>query len=628
VFNVNDTPNFNTTPILIATQNKTYQLELIVEDIDKNDSYTLTFLVQPAWLSIIDNKFLTGIPLKDDVDLSPFAVSIMVTDDAGTSDTLTYILEVFYENNSPTIDPLPSSIILVEDNLETQTIPLTGITNGGENNQIIEINYIIENEALFEVFDIEYVSPNTSGIIRYRLRENAFGESKIILEVKDNGPEDINRLEKIFLISVEPVNDIPYFTSDPIVKAAVNENYSYIITYKDEDTEDVLAISITDGPEWLTISTIDNNSALLSGEIPTTATSESITLKIEDLDGASTTQSFNIQINSQPTISNIVFTLFEDSNFEINSELINLIFNDADQGLAVKLKLNWGAGIIKNKGENLSKDEEILIDQDLILTYTAPQNYVGRQTITIAISDEFIFSEPGKINIDYEAVNDAPVLGNIEVNSLEYIQGDQPIQITETITISDVDNLEIDSAFIFFNQNYNAEDDMLLLDSDISGITATFDQLKGILVISGTSSKSNYEQILQSIKYVNRNELSTDTDLKQISFTVSDSINLSEEISRDLLITEVLPELAIVNAFTPNNDGVNDTWDFTNLNQFENILIQIYNQDRRIIYQCKSTDCEWDGTYNGQQLSAGPYFYSIQLNNGRRIYEGLVTILK
>ncbi|NQY43962.1 MAG: T9SS type B sorting domain-containing protein, partial [Legionellales bacterium] len=63
--------------------------------------------------------------------------------------------------------------------------------------------------------------------------------------------------------------------------------------------------------------------------------------------------------------------------------------------------------------------------------------------------------------------------------------------------------------------------------------------------------------------------------------------------------------------FTPNGDGVNDTWKII---QQEGIPIsQIYIFDRfgKLLKQLDPDSAGWDGTYNGSQMPATDYWFKI-----------------
>ncbi|MEP3837443.1 MAG: T9SS type B sorting domain-containing protein [Algibacter sp.] len=65
--------------------------------------------------------------------------------------------------------------------------------------------------------------------------------------------------------------------------------------------------------------------------------------------------------------------------------------------------------------------------------------------------------------------------------------------------------------------------------------------------------------------------------------------------------------------FTPNNDGINDVWQvYDRLNLVNNI--SIYNRYGKLLKFLPSTTMGWDGTYNGQLLNSGSYWYEIILN--------------
>jgi gliding motility-associated-like protein len=77
--------------------------------------------------------------------------------------------------------------------------------------------------------------------------------------------------------------------------------------------------------------------------------------------------------------------------------------------------------------------------------------------------------------------------------------------------------------------------------------------------------------------------------------------------------------LGIPKYFTPNQDGYNDTWNVKGVNGFFNAktIIHIFDRYGKLISQISPTAEGWNGTYNGQQMVASDYWYSIQLEDGR-----------
>lgn len=77
--------------------------------------------------------------------------------------------------------------------------------------------------------------------------------------------------------------------------------------------------------------------------------------------------------------------------------------------------------------------------------------------------------------------------------------------------------------------------------------------------------------------------------------------------------------LGIPNFFSPNGDGWNDTWQMIGTSPlFENnAKIYIFDRYGKLITQISSIGSGWDGTWNGENLPATDYWYSIELEDGR-----------
>ncbi|TVZ55467.1 gliding motility-associated-like protein [Lutibacter sp. Hel_I_33_5] len=67
--------------------------------------------------------------------------------------------------------------------------------------------------------------------------------------------------------------------------------------------------------------------------------------------------------------------------------------------------------------------------------------------------------------------------------------------------------------------------------------------------------------------------------------------------------------------FTPNNDGVNDTWTVRGADSttFPTSEIYIYNRFGKVIKEIKLDGNGWDGTFNGKVLDSGDYWVSVYL---------------
>ncbi len=100
----------------------------------------------------------------------------------------------------------------------------------------------------------------------------------------------------------------------------------------------------------------------------------------------------------------------------------------------------------------------------------------------------------------------------------------------------------------------------------------------------------------------------------------------SEEITITLTDVDV-PCLRIPNVFTPNGDGVNDTWEIVNIEMFPEAEIYVFNRWGQLMFTSKGYTEPWDGRYRGHFVPAGTFMYIIDLFNDEEPYEGTVTII-
>jgi gliding motility-associated-like protein len=88
---------------------------------------------------------------------------------------------------------------------------------------------------------------------------------------------------------------------------------------------------------------------------------------------------------------------------------------------------------------------------------------------------------------------------------------------------------------------------------------------------------------------------------------------------------EIYKEVVLINYpkfFTPNNDGFNDTWNITDLQDQKQSSIQIFDRYGKLIKQIKPSGQGWDGTYNGTSLPSADYWFFVDYldknNNSRQ----------
>lgn len=78
----------------------------------------------------------------------------------------------------------------------------------------------------------------------------------------------------------------------------------------------------------------------------------------------------------------------------------------------------------------------------------------------------------------------------------------------------------------------------------------------------------------------------------------------------------------ITNAFSPDGDGVNDTWIIAGIEQHPQNRVRIYNRwgDEMVVLDgYNNTTTVWDGMYKGVKVAAGTYYYVIEyMDDGQK----------
>jgi len=98
----------------------------------------------------------------------------------------------------------------------------------------------------------------------------------------------------------------------------------------------------------------------------------------------------------------------------------------------------------------------------------------------------------------------------------------------------------------------------------------------------------------------------------------------------DQVTVTVRQPIRIPNAFTPNGDGRDDTWQIEFIEQFPNSTVSVFNRwgNRIFLSENYSRANEWRGDINGQPAPVGTYYYIVVTKGPLgRSYSGSITVL-
>jgi len=156
------------------------------------------------------------------------------------------------------------------------------------------------------------------------------------------------------------------------------------------------------------------------------------------------------------------------------------------------------------------------------------------------------------------------------------------------------------------------QDEILVLDA--STLSATY-------LWQDNSTNPTFNVTLQGTYWV---------EVTTCSMVFSDTINVNY-IDCDSIVP--IADIIIPTAFTPNEDNANDLWDLVHLDAlFPENKVFIYNRWGNLIYESiegSYNQMKWDGTFKGELLPIGTYYFIIDYNDGvKESSNGMVSIIK
>lgn len=159
-----------------------------------------------------------------------------------------------------------------------------------------------------------------------------------------------------------------------------------------------------------------------------------------------------------------------------------------------------------------------------------------------------------------------------------------------------------------------------------AGADTTIDEGQTI-TLYGTGGVKYWWQPDYNIKYMSTSQ----PDVWPTTTTVYTLLSIDQHgcyATDDITVNVINGDvLFFYSAFTPNNDGDNDVFYIGNLGKYPDNSLKIYNRYGKLVYSANNYDNSWNGTYLGNLLPTGTYFYIF--NDGKdKQYKGSVTIIR
>lgn len=523
---------------------------------------------------------------------------------------------------------------------------------------------------------------HTDGSFQYNPNHDYAGTDTFTYYANDG---NANSAETLVTITVSDVNDDPIAVDDEVTTdedVAVN----IPILANDIDVDDPLVLSMVTIVDLPTEGTLVVNTT--SGKVIYTPDlnffgHDSFTYKIKDVCGCFSnvaTVSITVNpVNDAPVAVPDFATTPEDVPV-----LIDVLSNDTDVDSPLS-----GATLTLVSGP--SHGTAVLQSPAEGFLYTPDPDYFGGDSFTYTVTDPGgAVSAPGLVTITVTPVNDPPVAVDDAATTLEDTAVDIPVldndydvddpivisslaitantthgtiivnTSTGVVTYTPATGFEGDDNFKYtitdphglvsneatvsitithVNHPPVAVDDALVHETSLP---VTIDVLANdydpdntndeLTIISVTTPTQGQATIVDG-KIIYQPE-GTVSGTVTFSYTISDPDGLTDDAV--VTITYDYKQINVSQGFSPNGDGINETWYIEGIDKYLNNLVKVFDRWGILVYQkqhYENANSPWDGRANvglqaGKLVDRGTYFYIIEPGDGLATLSGYVVIVR
>lgn len=185
--------------------------------------------------------------------------------------------------------------------------------------------------------------------------------------------------------------------------------------------------------------------------------------------------------------------------------------------------------------------------------YMPTANFNGTSQLTMSTSDGSIgdaLSDEDIVTFTIAAVNDAPVV-TPSTTDRSYTENASPVVANNTLTLSDIDSDNITGATVKISSGLNADD--VLAFANTSNISGSYDASRGLLTLSGTATKADYQAALRAVTYSSSSENPTATSVSRTLTWQIDDGQTANHASNSA--TSTIDITAVNDAPVVNNDS-------------------------------------------------------------------------
>ena len=212
-------------------------------------------------------------------------------------------------------------------------------------------------------------------------------------------------------------------------------------------------------------------------------------------------------------------------------------------GTSISASYNATTGVLTLTGsDTVANYQQVLESVTFSSTSLNPTNY-GTDTsrgLSWQVNDGTLNSSIVTSNVTVVGVDQAPVLSGAG-NTVTFTQGGTAVAASPTLTVSDVDSLDLASATVSIGTGFLAGDTLAAATAGTT-INASYDAVTGVLTLSGSDTVAHYQTVLDSVTFssTSGNPTSYGTDLSRgLSWQVNDGTLGSNTVTSNVTVVGV-----------------------------------------------------------------------------------------
>jgi hypothetical protein len=247
--------------------------------------------------------------------------------------------------------------------------------------------------------------------------------------------------------------------------------------------------------------------------------------------------------NASPLIAtNTGGTVAEGGTLTITTSMLNegdpddsgagLTYSVTTASLNGRLELSSAAGI------SISSFTQADVDSGIV-QYVHDSSETTSDSISLSLADggeNGAIAATGTFSITITPVNDAPVATDA-AGTLTYTENDAATAIDGSLSLSDNDDVNLEGATISLSANFVSGEDVLAF-ANTGAISGNWNATSGVLTLTGTDTKANYELALESVTYQNTSE-DPSVVSRTVSWVVNDGNNNSAPVTSTISVAAV-----------------------------------------------------------------------------------------